>query len=377
MPAILKYRVIYIGPIWPHYRSSVIDELLKLSPNSVFYGAAEYRNNTPIINNCNVFNIFKKSSFKIFGHTFYWYHNILQKFKITQKDKFVITGFDPHMLHLIFLVFYLKYCKKIPFYWWSHANYGAQGKIGIIFRMIFYRMANGVFTYSKAGALRLIDHGIKKNMITVINNSLNYEDYGWMANKKRKKLNNDFRIILTGKLNKEKKIHILIDAMRILVNKKENILCTLVGDGTEREDLENLVTIYELDKNVKIVGAKYGEEIHRYLFSSDLYIIPGAVGLSIVHGFSFGLPIITSNDFKIHGPEIELLEIGKNGDVFNDDDPLSLANKILEWRIKLASSSTQIRSNCIQAIINKKYLPNMMAGKIYKRVSSLNIANKS
>ena len=52
-----------------HIEKFKIDELLKLSPNSVFYGAAEYRNNTPIINNCNVFNIFKKSSFKIFATT--------------------------------------------------------------------------------------------------------------------------------------------------------------------------------------------------------------------------------------------------------------------------------------------------------------------
>jgi glycosyltransferase involved in cell wall biosynthesis len=43
-----------------------------------------------------------------------------------------------------------------------------------------------------------------------------------------------------------------------------------------------------------------------YFSLADLMVIPGVVGLAIVHGFAFGLPLITT-DSPGHGPELDYL----------------------------------------------------------------------
>ena len=90
---------IFIGPIWAHYRKSLLDELIHKNNHTFFYGAQSYLTNKPLKNNYNIRNIFKKKSFKIFSHTFFWYKNIFRDIDFKKADKIVIVGFDPHMIH--------------------------------------------------------------------------------------------------------------------------------------------------------------------------------------------------------------------------------------------------------------------------------------
>ena len=366
-------KTVFIGPIWAHYRSSLIDELINKNSDSYFYGAKNYLTNKPIKSNRNVRNILKKRSFNFLNHTFYWYRNIFKVINFKEANKIVIVGFDPHMLHVIVLVFYLKFFLRKEFYWWSHASYGNQGRLGRFIRLFFYNKAKGILSYSKEGKNRLITQGVSEERITVLNNCLNYNDYGWLNYNldEEKKKHSSFRVILTGKLNREKKIHILIDAIQILVEKKEEVFCTIVGDGDLYEELKSSVISKKITKYIKFTGAKYGKDIHDYLLNSDLYIIPGAVGLSIVHGFSFGLPILTSDKKEIHRPEIELLNKGINGDVFLDNDAYSLANKILQWRNKIIDEGKldYFTYNCIESIKAKRYLPKDVAKNILKKIN--------
>jgi len=365
---------IFLGPIWPHYRKSLIDELIKEKPETYFYGAENYLTNRPLKNNKNIKNVLKKYSFNFFKHKFFWYKNIFSKINFKRADKIVIVGFDPHMLHLIVLVLYLKFFLRKEFYWWSHANYGSQGKLGRVVRYWFYRRGKGVLSYAKEGKNRLINLGMDLNRIAVLNNCLNYEDYGWMQYNLLEdndiKKNDDFKIILTGKLNKEKKIHLLIEAMEVLRKSNQNIFCTILGDGQEKDNLQKLVQEKKLTSFINFTGAKFGKEAHKFLLESDLYIIPGAVGLSIVHGFSFGLPILTSDNEQIHRPEIDLLERGINGDFYIDGSPNSLAAKIIEWKLKLKREGRiKYAKNCIESIKTKNYLPKGVANNILKKIN--------
>ena len=369
----MKDKLIFIGPIWTHYRSSVVNELLKINPKSIFFGASKYLSNIAINNNNNAFNIINKTSFTIFGHTFYWYHGLLNKMKIAKTDKIIISGFDPHMLHLIFIVLYLKYIKKNKFYWWSHANYGNQGRFGIFFRMIFYRLASGVLVYSKPGRDMLVENGLESRKIKVINNSINFEDYGWLNNSLSTDVDKDkiFNVIYIGKLIRAKKIEILIKATSILMKKEKKIYCTIIGDGNEEKLLKKLSHDEGLECHINFVGGKFGEDIYKFLLAADLLVIPGAVGLSIVHAFSYGIPIITSDNIKIHGPEIDLLNIGQNGDVFEGECANSLAQKILEWRNLLCNDfNNRYSKNCVESIITNGYLPNIVAKKIFEGIKN-------
>jgi glycosyltransferase involved in cell wall biosynthesis len=80
----------------------------------------------------------------------------------------------------------------------------------------------------------------------------------------------------------------------------------IIGDGEERDKLEQLAKQLEL-QDVHFLGEVVDPTGTAAYFSlADLLVIPGLVGLALVHGFAFGLPLITT-DFPGHSPELEYL----------------------------------------------------------------------
>ena len=50
--------------------------------------------------------------------------------------------------------------------------------------------------------------------------------------------------------------------------------------------------------------------------ASDLCVIPGNVGLSAMHAFSVGLPVISHDNFDIQMPEFEAIIDSKTGSFY-------------------------------------------------------------
>jgi glycosyltransferase involved in cell wall biosynthesis len=50
--------------------------------------------------------------------------------------------------------------------------------------------------------------------------------------------------------------------------------------------------------------------------SSQVLMHPGAIGLTLLHAFAYGLPVITHNDAKKHGPEFVAFSDGETGYAF-------------------------------------------------------------
>ena len=51
-------------------------------------------------------------------------------------------------------------------------------------------------------------------------------------------------------------------------------------------------------------------------------------GVTILHAFGYGLPVVTSDDAQSHGPEIEALVDGVNGLLYADGDVSAFASKL-------------------------------------------------
>jgi glycosyltransferase involved in cell wall biosynthesis len=204
-----------------------------------------------------------------------------------------------------------------------------------------------------------------------VNNSLNYEDYGYLNHDLfNKKSDGIFRVIYSGRLTKAKKVDILIKALGIL--KLKNLFdfrCYIIGDG-ELDQIKKLSADENVLENIDFIGPKYGQDVHMYFLNSDLYIYPGGIGLSVLHAMSFGLPVITTNNLHLHFPEFELLVPGYTGDLFTDNCPEDLALKIVEWRDILGSSQEVYINNCIRQIKELEYLPDIMISKVLSFLKS-------
>ena len=111
---------------------------------------------------------------------------------------------------------------------------------------------------------------------------------------------------------------------RLLADKRPDLLfaafqkldfpCHLhvVGVGPELEKMKALKI-----PNVTFYGEVFDETITgELLFCSDLFVMPGYLGLSVLHAFVMGMPVLsckTTETGPFHSPEICYLVEGKNG----------------------------------------------------------------
>jgi len=126
-------------------------------------------------------------------------------------------------------------------------------------------------------------------------------------------------IICLGRLQKRKRLDILVAAHASM--NRPDIGLILAGPDTDGVLKEVSGT------NVFKVGPIYGSKKFDLLSASDVYCLPGAVGLSIVDAFHCGLPLITEGTYE--SAEMMYLKDGENGFIVQSGNIQALANKLL------------------------------------------------
>lgn len=99
-----------------------------------------------------------------------------------------------------------------------------------------------------------------------------------------------------------------------LINNHKNVLAlhpqaqlVIIGEGPERGKYENLINLYNLEKEVKLIGER--KEASRYLKAFDLFVLPSifeGLSLSLIEAHQAGITTIASRvggNEEIIGPE--------------------------------------------------------------------------
>ena len=357
--------LILLEPVLAHYRKDLYEHYLNCSDfNFKIVGGKDYLGIQSLRD--ERFVVLNYRSFRLFSRRFYYLKGILRYIFSYKPSIIICSGVDFHHYYTLILYFFYRIILRKEFYWWSHATFGNQGKFGRWVRKQFYRSASGVFVYSRKGKENLLFMGIRGNKIQVINNAINYEDYGYLNRDiyKLRLQHETFTILYSGRINREKKLDILIRAIEILKTKNNFPLkCYIVGNG-EIEPLKKLSNELNISDFIEFTSAKYGNEIVPYFLRSDIFVYPGGIGLALLHALSYGLPVITTDDYSLQMPEIELLRPGENGDLYKDNSAEDLAGKILFWRNKIIESDKEIRKSCVGVIEELGYLPDKMGDAV-------------
>lgn len=167
-----------------------------------------------------------------------------------------------------------------------------------------------------------------KKKIDVIYNGVDAKKYNYSI--PRNNFEN-FTIINVGSLSYVKNQLTLLKAVSYLKEEHNihSIKLILVGDGPNRNEIENYVNERNLSNNVKITGFSYN--VIDYLLESDIYVstsVDESFGLSIVEAIMVGRPVIASAVGGV--PEIIVNE--KYGLLYSDCyNEIELAEKILHY----------------------------------------------
>ncbi len=143
--------------------------------------------------------------------------------------------------------------------------------------------------------------------------------------------NDKFHIVSMGRMAKVKGYDILIKAVEILKEKKENVYLTLIGDGQERANLEKLTFGSDLKNYVKFTGWVMGEEKFQYLSANDLYVMSSlheGFGVVLLEAMTCGLPIVATNE----GGQTDIIEHDKNGLLVRPGNAEEIAEAILSMK---------------------------------------------
>ncbi len=238
----------------------------------------------------------------------------------SERPDAVIFWVGPHLY--MFPVLFLAKLLKIKVIHWGHRR--PTRPYTLIKNFIYnceHYIDDAVILYAEN--LRNYVYNRFRSKIFIANNTLNLlthdpsrvikEDvqakYGIHTSK---------NIICMGRMQRRKRIDDLIQAFHML--NKEDVGLILSGPDSDGV-LKNIK-----GKNIFKIGPVYGEESYNLLSMSDVYCLPGAIGLSIVDAFYCGLPVITEN--IIHGPEIMYLKDGINGFIVPKGDIPQLTAKL-------------------------------------------------
>ncbi|MEK6639965.1 MAG: glycosyltransferase [Nitrospirota bacterium] len=219
-----------------------------------------------------------------------------------------------------------RICKS--WIWWGHGynfqasvHSSAQTKVKEAIKHIMTRRADGLITYTEGGADYWRKRGLPESRVIPYYNTIDVEGLrkagagitGEQLVALRSKLGLEGKRVLlfSGRLYAEKKVDFLLKAFDLLKNFCPGVALLIIGDGEERRKLEQLVVQLNL-RDVHFLGELVDpRETAAYFSLADLMVLPSLVGLAIVHGFAFGLPLQTT-DSPGHGPELDYLS-DKNG----------------------------------------------------------------
>lgn len=146
----------------------------------------------------------------------------------------------------------------------------------------------------------------------------------------QKSLLQNKQLVSVGRLEKVKGFDDLIDIFYIFQKNHPDWVLHIVGDGSEKQNLQNKINKLDLNHKVILCGNKLSTELEKEYLNSSLFLMTSfseSFGLVLVEAASFGLPLIAFDSAQ--GAK-EIIEDNKNGFLIPGRDKQKFASKISE-----------------------------------------------
>lgn len=143
---------------------------------------------------------------------------------------------------------------------------------------------------------------VDKNKVIFMDNCFNFNEFEKVSiadkDEFKAKLNidkNKYVFGFLGRLLKLKGADLMIEAFNEIKNKAEDSVLLIVGDGEERENLENMVKEYKLEDIVIFAG--YQKNAYDYMNVFDTFILPSVregLPIAVLEAMAMKKPVIST-----------------------------------------------------------------------------------
>lgn len=245
-------------------------------------------------------------------------------------DVIIVCG-DIHQLSSLWLAFKAK-LRGIRVVWWGHHKSALAEERNVSIRLwIARRLADVMLCYTDVGIRYLLERGFKNGRVFATGNTLDLAAVEkataeWDGIRKFGEKNT---LLFCGVLRDKVRGDVLLRALKALLSHRHDLHCVIIGGGEKEPEWKALAKELGVDSFVTWVGELRGQDkLAPWFLSADLFVYPGRIGLSIIHAFSFGLPVVLNDNKENHGPEYEAFRPGVNGWAFRENDDVDLAHQI-------------------------------------------------
>lgn len=233
--------------------------------------------------------------------------------------------------------------RGIPVVLWGHGRSKNETAPRRRLRSLLASLGSALVFYNQRTADDYLVRGWARERVYVAPNSLDQAAIenaiaAWAekpeqleAFRKMQSLKKDYTLIYVGRIYK-RGFDVLLAALARVRTKLPQVKLVVIGKlSEESRHLESLASELGLEGAVRWLGPLYDEtQIAPWMLSATAMCFPRQIGLSLMHGMGYGLPVITDDDMDQHGPEIEALRDGFNGRLYHRGSPESLADIILQ-----------------------------------------------
>lgn len=209
--------------------------------------------------------------------------------------------------------------------WWGHYWSSSSKYWRMILRMMLMRVAHGIVFYTdrevseyRAGPGRRDTRpviGLNNGICTDIIHLLRAQYF--VRERER-------AILFVGRQTAKANLSLLIQALAR--PELANVHLHVVGEGEESARSRSIATKIGVSDRITWHGVSTDESVIAPIANRcRVFVYPGEVGLSLIHGMAYGLPCVVHSDRWQHMPEIAAFEDGRTGRSFRPNDIADLA----------------------------------------------------
>lgn len=254
-------------------------------------------------------------------------------------DVLFVTA-NPHVVSNVVLTIMARLLGRRVVIWGQAHSIGAN-PVTESLRHFWWRCFDNILVYTDHEARWLKSRGFDRQHVLGMNNGLDQREIDaagaeWDEPRltewrEEQGLTGRTQVLSCARLVPKNRFETWLAAMPAVIARFPDLMWCVIGDGGERQALEERSRQLGVAAHVRWLGTIVEQrELAPWFGSSRLLVNPGGIGLTLLHAFGYGLPVVTHGDAARHGPEFAAFVPGETGRLYRWGDVESLADVVCQ-----------------------------------------------
>lgn len=330
-----KIGVDIVQPIVPEYRVALFDGLAEVTELDIAVQASDHMGRNVSVPLREAAYDYGHRMLRIGRLPLFWQCGLCLTKARKRGDVLVVCG-DIRYLSNYLLVLKAR-LRGIGVVWWGHHRTAFGKSLRIKIRLAVARLLSDVFLcYTDEGIRFLEMQGFRRGRVFATGNTIdqapivaataNWTPVELQSFRQKQGLEHAKLVVFCSMLRPKTQLDVLLRALALAPLKDANIVLCVIGDGEMRREYETVADREGVGHRIRWLGVLHDQNaMAPWFLSARAFVYPGAIGLSLMHAFSYGLPVVTHGNADHQMPEFAALVPGENGLVFREGDAHNLA----------------------------------------------------